>query len=75
MLESIKRENIPKGLNVYDSNWNQGIIIGNTIIFNSKSRKEVKYIKSVFKKSRNNHGFYLEYKNEPHKLDIIYIRG
>lgn len=75
MLKSIKRESLPKGLNIYDSNWNRGIMIGNTIIFTARNKREVKHIKSISKKDRNNNGFYVEYKDEPHKVYIIYIRG
>ena len=74
MIKTIKRENLPMRFKVYDSNWNRGIIIGNTIIFTSYSRKETKKIKRICQYNGYTHAYYVEYKDEP-ILYTIYIRN
>ncbi len=74
MLKTVKREKFPLKMKIYDSNWNKGIMIGNTIIFTAKYRKETKQIKKVIQHDNDTHGFYVEYKNEPGKIFIIYRR-
>lgn len=64
MIRKIKRESLPQRLKVYDSNWNRGIMIGNTIIFTGKFRKETKQIKTIYQHDNDTHGYYVEYKNE-----------
>ena len=73
MIKEIKRNEVPIRFNIYDSNWNRGIIIGNTIIFTSKYRKETKQIRKIYKYNNYTHGYYIEYKDE-RKLYIIYTR-
>ena len=73
MLRKIKREKLPKGINIYDSNWNRGIIIGNTLIFNSRYRRESKKIKNLYKQDNENHYLMVEYKGEP-TLKVLYLR-
>ena len=72
-IKQIKREKLPQRLKIYDSNWNRGIMIGNTIIFTGKFRKETKQIRTIYQHNNDTHGYYIEYKNEI-KLYIIYIR-
>lgn len=73
MITRIKREELPIRFKIFDSNWNRGIVIGNTIIFNAKYRKETKQIKTIYRHNNDSHGFYVEYKNE-NVLYIIYLR-
>ena len=75
MLKQVKREKFPLKMNIYDSNWNRGIMIGNTIIFTAKYRKETKQIKRLIQHDNDTHGFYVEYKDKPTQIFIIYIRG
>ena len=74
MLRKVKREELPKGINVYDSNWNKGVIIGNVLIFNAIYRKETKKIKSLYKRDNEKHYLLAEYKGEPVQLKILYLR-
>lgn len=72
MIRKVKREKFPIKGNIFDSNYNSGIIIGNTIIFNGKT-KEIKKIKAIYQHNNDTHGFYVEFKGE-NKLKIIYLR-
>lgn len=72
-IKKIKRESLPQRLKIYDSNWNRGIMIGNTIIFTGKFKKETKQIRAIYQHNNDTHGYYIEYKNE-RKLYIIYTR-
>lgn len=75
MLKEVKREKFPLKMKIYDSNWHQGIMIGNTIIFTAKRKKEVKQIKKIIQHNNDTHGFYVEYKNEPGIIYVIYRRN
>ena len=74
MLKKINREKLPTRFKIYDSNWNRGIVIGNTIIFNGSRRKEVKKINTFLKYDNNTHGYYIKYKDNEPKIYIIYLR-
>lgn len=75
MIREVKREELPIRMRIFDSNWNQGIMIGNIIIFTGRSRKEVKKINGgVYKKDNNTRSFLVKYNKERPVLNIIYIR-
>ena len=73
MIKKVKRETFPIKLNIFDSNWNRGIMIGNTIIFTGKYRRETKKIKNIYQEGQYTHGFYVKYEKDP-VLHIIYTR-
>lgn len=74
MLRKMQREKLPIRFKIHDSNWNRGIVIGNTVIFNNKKyRMETKQIKTIYQYDNHTHGFYVEYKKDP-VLQIIYLR-
>lgn len=73
MIKRVKRETFPMKLKIFDSNWNRGIMIGNTIIFTARYRKETKKVTSVYQKDQYTHGFYVKYEKDP-VLHVIYTR-